>query len=145
MSFARLRDKRIADEANGADREQMCRASDCPNRWSVHTEGSAPLCSAHRWSEPQDWPAVTEKVKRDVADYARAGMVDPKTMLLTSGEKLAVIARMRAMVDARLRPERARAPLADGDAIPRDEILRREDAKRELQRRVDELLRVKAW
>ena len=28
----------------------LCRVSGCGKRWSVHMEGSRPMCSEHQWS-----------------------------------------------------------------------------------------------
>lgn len=43
------------------DRQTMCRAHECPNRWSV-SEGF--LCSAHAWSPPEKWHDITSEQLR---------------------------------------------------------------------------------
>ena len=76
MSFAKpykpLAD-RINDEAE-QDRKNMCQAHDCPNRWSVAPQH---LCSAHAWSDPRDWPRITDEQLQFFAARQRAPKTEP--------------------------------------------------------------------
>lgn len=49
------------DTDNKSERGAMCRAHECPNRWTV---GPACLCSAHAWADPDDWPMITVKQQK---------------------------------------------------------------------------------
>lgn len=66
-AFDDRRDQEAADDHYIADR-LMCRAEGCPNRWSVAEgmigEGIRGLCSAHQWSDPMQWAAVTVEQQR---------------------------------------------------------------------------------
>jgi hypothetical protein len=42
------------------DNYLMCSANGCPNFWSVKM--GKPLCSAHQWSDPKEWGAITAKL-----------------------------------------------------------------------------------
>jgi hypothetical protein len=37
----------------------FCKAKGCPNPWSV--DMGSKLCSAHAWSQPHQWPRITEE------------------------------------------------------------------------------------
>ena len=136
-AYDRFRDNRVADDSD-IDRDFMCRADGCPNKWSVRIEGRQPLCSAHAWSDPHDWPAITQEWKDELDDRARrAAMPAPKATPLTLAQKTEIVERMKAALAAKAR--RAYPVVqANEETISQDEILRCEDAKRELQRRVDE-------
>ena len=68
--FDEARDQRIADEVEQVERHLMCTANGCPRRWSVSGDrGKA--CSAHYWSEPRDWPRITQRLIDDEIDRAR--------------------------------------------------------------------------
>jgi hypothetical protein len=68
-AYAKARDARIADEVVEDDVELRCPAYGCPHRWSVHGDRGKG-CSAHYWSNPADWPAITERLLRDQVDRA---------------------------------------------------------------------------
>lgn len=72
----RSRDERIADDA-GADRQLLCSAHGCPNRWAVDA-GNGRLCSAHAWVGRHLWPQVTQEQQDAETDRARAAMNDPE-------------------------------------------------------------------
>lgn len=66
MSFAKPY-KPLADRINEdaeQDRKSMCQAHECPNRWSVAPQH---LCSAHAWSDPHEWPQITDQQYRLLA------------------------------------------------------------------------------
>jgi|GEM_PF-3002572 len=52
---------KIEDKSQSLD----CRASGCPLRWSVSTEGRHQLCSYHAWTEPNQWPEITQRLQMD--------------------------------------------------------------------------------
>lgn len=76
MSFAKpykpMAD-RINDEAE-QDRKTMCQAHECPNRWAVSPQH---LCSAHAWSDPRDWPAITDQQYRLMAERQNKPKSEP--------------------------------------------------------------------
>jgi len=47
------------------DASLNCRASGCPLRWSVSTEGRHQLCSYHAWTETNQWPEITQRLQMD--------------------------------------------------------------------------------
>lgn len=66
MSFAKPY-KPMADRINEdaeQDRKTMCTAHECPNKWSVAPQY---LCGAHAWSDPRDWPRITDEQYRILA------------------------------------------------------------------------------
>lgn len=66
MSFAKPI-KPFADRENDNARQErmnMCKAHECPNRWSVAPEM---LCSAHAHSPPHMWPQITDEQHRHLA------------------------------------------------------------------------------
>jgi len=72
------------------DRDLMCKAHECPNRWSV---SSQMLCGAHAWAEPRDWPSITNAqlqafAKRSAPVYTK--LVEPMSM----EEKMQAIAKL---------------------------------------------------
>jgi hypothetical protein len=72
------------------DRDLMCKAYECPNRWSV---SSQMLCGAHAWADPKDWPNITNA---QLQAFARRGApveakpVEPMSM----EEKMQAIANL---------------------------------------------------
>lgn len=52
------RDIKRLEEDLSAEKSLNCAAHTCPNPWSVDG-GKGRLCSAHAWSDPQEWPRVT--------------------------------------------------------------------------------------
>lgn len=75
------------------DRATMCRAHECPNRWSV-SEGY--LCGAHAWSPPEQWHDITNEQLRLFA--ARQGAEQqPRyrpVSMMTEGQRRAAIAKL---------------------------------------------------
>jgi hypothetical protein len=66
MSFAKPI-KPFADRENDDARQEranMCKAHECPNRWSVAPDM---LCSAHAWSPMHLWPQITDEQHRHLA------------------------------------------------------------------------------
>jgi hypothetical protein len=60
MSYkARAKSEGVADEGGSL----MCSAHNCPNRWSVKIE--SPMCRYHAWEKPEDWPSITESLRRN--------------------------------------------------------------------------------
>ncbi|MGI9143116.1 MAG: hypothetical protein ACR2IJ_07975 [Fluviibacter sp.] len=75
------------------DRQTMCRAHECPNRWSV-SEGY--LCGAHAWEPMDKWHGITDEQHRILA--AKQG-ADRQTRfrpvsLMTVSQKKAAIAKL---------------------------------------------------
>lgn len=67
MSFAKPT-KPFADRMNdeaAQERQMMCKAHECPNRWSVSPQM---LCSAHAWSSVHLWPQITDEQHRHLAE-----------------------------------------------------------------------------
>ena len=87
MSFAKpykpMAD-RINDEAD-QDRKTMCQAHECPNRWSVAPQH---LCSAHAWSEPHEWPRITDEQYRLMAARQNAPKREPGDARPVSREEI---------------------------------------------------------
>ena len=87
MSFAKpyqpLAD-RLNDEAE-QDRKLMCQAHDCPNRWSVAPQH---LCSAHAWTDPREWPQVTEEQYRLFAERQNRPKPEPRQPRIVTREEI---------------------------------------------------------
>ena len=91
-SRTRRQDEATANQFD-RDRDNLCRADGCPRWWSVKLEGKAPLCSAHAWADPRQWPSITQKLLDDDADKAyHAKEPEPLT------EPRRDPARMRAII-----------------------------------------------
>ena len=93
------RDEKLAAEVN-VDRAQMCPAAGCPNRWTVSGERGR-ACSAHYWSEPRDWPGITQRMQEAETERARrnayaATRPPPPTL----AQKLAALLAARACLSA---------------------------------------------
>jgi len=73
--MSRARDQHVADDAM-TDRQSMCVAHGCPNRWSVDA-GNGRLCSAHAWAETSRWPEITQVQQWNLAELARLS-AEPK-------------------------------------------------------------------
>ena len=105
--FDRHRDEQIAAEVN-VDRALMCPAAGCPNRWSVSGERGRG-CSAHYWSNPRDWPRITQaliEAETNRARYfaaARPERLEPASMEM----RKAAVAALHAFVNERGRDARA--------------------------------------
>lgn len=152
----RANDQRIADDST-ADRELMCHAEGCPNRWSVQREGDRGLCSAHAWAKPALWPIITHEqqaalLQRRPAPAEGETRRDPKRLaevlsqLRQPSDPRAWIERLQARERAGERLNQAqretlRAAL-QGRSISVDEspddIARRDDEKRSQAERVRE-------
>ncbi len=95
--MSKSRDQRIADETLQYDEKLMCKAKGCPHRWSVNA-GSGKLCSAHAWSDPQDWPRITREqsdAETDRAMYGSPARHKPPAAPLTLEQKRAIGAKLR--------------------------------------------------
>ena len=102
-AFDDSRDQRIARESQH-DSRLMCQASGCPNRWSVSDQpgaGARGLCSAHAWSEPMHWPAITQEQNDAQTDRAVAA-ARPKVRPppLTFADKRAILTKLSALTAA---------------------------------------------
>jgi hypothetical protein len=91
MKFAKLSK---ADEFD-SDRELMCRANECPNRWAVNCNGN--LCSAHAWADPKDWASITDQELRKFANQQSPRPALP-TKTLTMREKQETIKQIAALL-----------------------------------------------
>ena len=89
-AYTKARDEKLAAEVN-VDRHMQCPATGCPNRWSVSGERGR-ACSAHYWSEPRDWPRITQQMLDAQADLARRNSAAPRPPVPTLAEKLATLA-----------------------------------------------------
>jgi len=61
------------DYESGFD-EIMCTARACPNVWTVHM--GSKLCSVHAWSDPKDWPSLTDKLQMQKLKQTQPKVVD---------------------------------------------------------------------
>ena len=86
-AFDEARDQRIAREVT--DRTLMCRAQECPRRWSVN-KGEGGLCSAHAWSDPKQWPQITQEL-HDL-DLQKARYPEPPEPVKTGTREQALAA-----------------------------------------------------
>lgn len=90
------RDQRIAEDSF-AERDLMCRAEGCPNRWAVDSSQGR-CCSAHAWASVSQWPQITEQQLATETERAfrRQGSTRPEqSMRMTRAEKLTLLHRMR--------------------------------------------------
>ena len=78
------------------DRDLMCKAHECPNRWSV---SSQMLCGAHAWAEPKNWSMITT---RELQAFARrSAPVEPKPVEpMSMDEKMQAIANLTKLASA---------------------------------------------
>lgn len=88
--------KKFADEKIAAEVESenklMCQAHNCPNRWSVDA-GNGRLCSAHAWSDPMDWGAITQRIHS--AQFTKVSRTpEPPMDPMTPEEKRYVLQRL---------------------------------------------------
>jgi hypothetical protein len=70
-SFDDRRDKQTANESY-EDRDLLCKAPGCPNRWSVSVGGGPGYCSAHAWAHPSRWSGITEQQQWNQTERARS-------------------------------------------------------------------------
>ena len=126
------RDQHLAD-ADGLDREQMCHANGCPNRWAVDF-GDGRLCSAHSRAARHLWPQITQEQIDAETERAwqRSQRVEPVPALpMSRAEKRAALSRLAA-VGAQL-----------GRIKPRDWAYALRDREQSGERLTD--LQRKAW
>jgi len=69
------------------DLSLMCGARGCPNRWSVDG-GNGRLCSRHAWSQPKDWPSITESINRSPVEAI------PQSRQISDEEKLSILRKL---------------------------------------------------
>jgi len=86
MSYkTRAKDEGVVDDGGSL----MCRAHGCPLKWSVQT-GEVTACSYHAWSDPKEWPRITEQIRMGLAVLKREGetvtVADMKTRLRKGGK-----------------------------------------------------------
>jgi len=95
MSFAKPFIKRDDDEGGYA--ALMCKAHECPNRWSV---SSSMLCSAHAWADPKKWAMITtgelHAFSRRSAPPPPPKPVEPMTM----EQKMEAVAKLKSLAGA---------------------------------------------
>lgn len=92
---SRVADQRVADDAI-ADRSLLCSASGCPNRWSLNF--GKPLCRAHAFAEPHQWPQVTQEqldAETDRALAAAAPKLQATVTHWSMADKRALLKRLR--------------------------------------------------
>ena len=58
MSYSQSKAK-YEESKNLENNDSFCKAKGCPNRWAV--DMGSRLCSAHAWSQPHQWPRITEE------------------------------------------------------------------------------------
>jgi hypothetical protein len=90
MSFAKPFIKRDDDEGGYA--ALLCRAHECPNRWSV---SNGMLCGAHAWADPKNWSMITT---RELQAFARRSAPPPPTKPveeISMEQKMAYLAKLR--------------------------------------------------
>lgn len=98
-AFDENRDQRIADHVSATDQALMCRAQGCPLCWSVNAEGRVHLCSAHAWSDPEDWPRITARLQDQHARAAnRAARPRVPAQPISAEEKRAIGQKLRQAV-----------------------------------------------
>jgi hypothetical protein len=99
------------------DRDLMCKAHECPNRWSV---SSQMLCGAHAWAEPKDWPSITNRELQALARRSAPKQPDP-VKLMSVEEKMEAIANLRqlssAPTDYKLWAKKLKAREMDGEIL----------------------------
>ena len=87
---SRALEQRAANDHDD-QRDLMCAAQGCPHRWSVDA-GSGRLCSAHAWSDPHQWPRITQEQIDRMADRAmRAQQPGPPARPVTTTEKRRIL------------------------------------------------------
>jgi hypothetical protein len=59
---------------NNEESKLMCSVNGCPNRWSINM--GRPMCSAHQWSSPNEWGAITAKINGN--NLATPSYYEPK-------------------------------------------------------------------
>lgn len=87
MSFKKA--ETPAEDSSNSYQALMCKARNCPNRWSVDF-GSGGLCSRHAWADPSKWGEVTREMANEVPPSPAAQEV----RRLTQEEKVATLRRL---------------------------------------------------
>lgn len=91
-SFDEHRDLSTAN-AVGNDKDLMCMAQGCPNRWTSDYQGK--LCRWHAEAEHHLWPQITEEMNWHVTERAQQrGMPAIETEPLSFEQKKAILARL---------------------------------------------------
>lgn len=104
MSYRATKRDQIAADQSADDRDLMCRATGCPNKWSV--DMGSKLCSAHAWAEPHQWPQITQEQQDHVIDRARrAGMLSAPPVQLSKADKIAALQEMREVFRSKPEPK----------------------------------------
>jgi hypothetical protein len=84
---------RVEDE-HAADRATMCKAHECPNRWSVST---SMLCGPHAWAPSHQWPAITDEQYRLLAKRQDGAPRYREVKPMTEAEKRAAIEKLKLL------------------------------------------------
>lgn len=101
MSFAKPYVQRNDDEGGYA--ALMCKAHECPNRWSVSPQM---LCGAHAWVDQKKWSEVTNGELQAFARRSYTKPAQPLGQPLTMAEKMGIVQKLRDLT----------SPLEDGKA-----------------------------
>lgn len=117
MSFIQpSRADKFHDE-HEAEKSLMCRASECPRRWTV---GPQNLCSAHAWADPKEWPGITDRLLRELARQHPARQ-DEDFPELSEAQKREILtsfaASLRGEKDYKLWAKRLRDREANGEHL----------------------------
>ena len=71
--------------------DSFCIAKGCPNRWAV--DMGSRLCSAHAWSQPHQWPRITEEQYQKPSPEAK-----PAPRVYTLEEKMKALQDLRNLL-----------------------------------------------
>jgi len=74
------------------DLDLMCRAYECPNRWSV---SSQMLCGAHAWADPKNWSMITTRELQALARRSAPPPPPKPVEPMSMEEKMQAIAKLR--------------------------------------------------
>jgi hypothetical protein len=75
--------------------DRMCRASGCPNRWSVSIDGK--LCQWHAFAEMIDWPRITrEQIDNEAARIRKSVAPKQPQHQYTREEKKEILRKLPA-------------------------------------------------
>ena len=116
MSFAKPFVKRDDDEGGYA--ALMCKAHECPNRWSV---SSKMLCGAHAWADPKTWEMITTGELQAFARRSWPKPPAPEAEPMTNEQKMAVLKYLRDLSaplnDPRAWAKKLKQREADGEIL----------------------------
>ena len=92
MSYGGIKERADKKVAASWDQEAAlrCAADNCPRRWSVQKNGERGLCSAHAWSDPKQWPQITQDL-HDL-DLQKARYPEPTEPVKTGTREQAIAA-----------------------------------------------------